>query len=421
MSKLEELIAKLCPNGVEYKTMDELGYFYGGLTGKSREDFIEGNAKFITYKNIYSNLSLNLEVDDRVKVENNEKQNTIQYGDVLFTGSSETLDECGYSSVLTTHTDEKLYLNSFCFGFRFFDESLFLPNFSKYLFRSRELRNSIGKTASGVTRFNVSKKKMGKIKIPIPPLEVQEEIVRILDKFTELTAELTVELTARKKQYEFYRDKLFVSQFNKADWCPLNTLILSLNTGLNPRQFFRLNTEDAQNYYVTIREIQNHRVVFSDKTDKINDDALKLCNNRSNLQIGDVLFSGTGTIGETAFIDEEPTNCNIKEGVYAIKPDPLKLDSKYLMYLLGCSEIKKLYMKKAAGGTVKSVPMAEMKNLKIPVPPLEEQKRIVEILDRFDQLCNDISEGLPAEIEARKKQYEYYRDQLLNFDELRAV
>ena len=75
-------------------------------------------------------------------------------------------------------------------------------------------------------------------------------------------------------------------------------------------------------------------------------------------------------------------------------------------------------MKKGAGGTVKSVPMAEMKKLKIPVPPLEEQKRIVAILDRFDKLCNDISEGLPAEIEARQKQYEYYRDKLLTFKEL---
>ena len=208
MSKLEELIQKLCPNGVEYKAMDELGYFYGGLSGKSRDDFVDGNAKFITYKNIYSNLALNLAVDDKVKIEKNENQNTIQYGDVLFTGSSETPDECGFSSVLTTQTEEKLYLNSFCFGYRFFDKSTFLPDFSKYLFRSQKLRTAIGKTASGVTRFNVSKKKMGKIKIPVPPIEVQEEIVRILDKFTELTAELTAGLTARKKQYEFYRDQL---------------------------------------------------------------------------------------------------------------------------------------------------------------------------------------------------------------------
>lgn len=417
MSKLEESIQKLCPNGVEYKAMDELGYFYGGLSGKSRDDFVDGNAKFITYKNIYSNLALNLAIDDKVKIDENENQNTIQYGDVLFTGSSETPDECGFSSVLTTQTEEKLYLNSFCFGYRFFDKSTFLPDFSKYFFRSQKLRTAIGKTASGVTRFNVSKKKMGKIKIPVPPIEVQEEIVRILDKFTELSAELTAELSARKKQYEFYRDKVLSDQFDKQTWLSLNEVILSLNTGLNPRQFFKLNTDDAVNYYVTIREIQNHKVIFSEKTDKINDQALKLCNNRSNLEKGDVLFSGTGTIGETALIEETPHNWNIKEGVYTIKPNPQFIISKYLIYLLENKQIQDSYMKKAAGGTVKSVPMAEMKKLKIPVPPLEEQARIVAILDRFDKICNDISEGLPAEIEARKKQYEYYRDKLLTFKE----
>lgn len=208
MSKLEELIKELCPDGVEYKTMGELGIFYGGLSGKTREDFKDGNAKFITYRNIYSNIALKIDVEDRVKISDTENQNTIQYGDVLFTGSSETPDECGFSSVLTVHTDEKLYLNSFCFGYRLNDLSLFLPNFMKYLFRSQQLRNEIGKTASGVTRFNVSKKKMENIKIPLPPLEVQREIVRILDAFTKLTEELTEELTARRKQYEYYRDKL---------------------------------------------------------------------------------------------------------------------------------------------------------------------------------------------------------------------
>ena len=178
-----------------------------------------------------------------------------------------------------------------------------------------------------------------------------------------------------------------------------------------------MNTDDAENYYVTIREIQNHRIVFSDKTDKINNQALKLCNNRSNLEKWDVLFSGTGTIGETALLESTPINWNIKEGVYTIKPDTSKILSKYLMFLLGSTQIKNSYMKKAAGGTVKSVPMAEMRKLQIPVPPLEEQERIVAILDRFDKLCNDISQGLPAEIEARKKQYEYYRDKLLSFKE----
>ncbi|MDO4974375.1 MAG: restriction endonuclease subunit S [Eubacteriales bacterium] len=194
-------------------------------------------------------------------------------------------------------------------------------------------------------------------------------------------------------------------------------MILSLNTGLNPRQFFRLNTDDAENYYITIREIHGGRIVPSEKTDRINDEALCLCNNRSNLEVGDVLFSGTGTIGETAVITEEPSNWNIKEGVYTIKPDQTRIVPQFLRYLLTSEQMKTAYMKKVAGGTVKSIPMAEMRKLLIPVPSIDEQKRIVLLLSRFDTLCNDLKEGLPAEIEARQRQYEYYRDRLLTFKE----
>lgn len=123
MSKLDELIEKLCPDGVEFKTLGELGKFYGGLIGKSKEDFNDGNAKFITYKNVYDNLSLKIDVEDRVKIGENEKQRSLEYGDIIFTGSSETPDECGISSVLTRKTDEKLYLNSFCFFLRLNDKN----------------------------------------------------------------------------------------------------------------------------------------------------------------------------------------------------------------------------------------------------------------------------------------------------------
>lgn len=97
---------------VEFKTLGELGTFLGGLSGKSKEDFKDGNAKFITYMNVFSNISLNLDVSDTVKIGEGEKQNTIQYGDVLFTGSSETPNECGMNSVLTVKIAEMLYLNS---------------------------------------------------------------------------------------------------------------------------------------------------------------------------------------------------------------------------------------------------------------------------------------------------------------------
>jgi len=216
-SKLEELIQKYCPEGVEYKTLGNLGKFFGGITGKSKGDFTDGNAKLITYKNVYSNFALKINVEDRVKISDNENQNILQYGDIIFTGSSETPDECGISSVVTQKTDEKLYLNSFCFFLRLNDLETLLPDFSKYLFRSKYVRKQIVKTASGVTRFNVSKVLMEKVEIIVPSIPVQEHIVSILDKFDTLVNDISKglpkEIELRQKQYEYYREKLL--SFNR--------------------------------------------------------------------------------------------------------------------------------------------------------------------------------------------------------------
>lgn len=192
--------------------MSELGLFYGGLTGKSKSDFSDGNATFITYMNVYSNISLNIDVDDKVKIGDDEKQNTVEYGDVLFTGSSETPEDAGMTSVLTVQPSEKLYLNSFCFGFRLKDKTMFEPEYLKHLFRSKFMRKQIVKTANGVTRFNVSKKELGDVLVPIVPIEEQKRVASILDRFETLTNDLTsglpAEIEARQQQYEFYRNKL---------------------------------------------------------------------------------------------------------------------------------------------------------------------------------------------------------------------
>lgn len=197
---------------VRWMKMSDIGAFYSGLSGKTKEDFQNGNAKFISYVNIFNNPSLITDVDDRVKILEGEKQNTIQYGDLLFTGSSETPDECGMCSVLTHHTEEKLYLNSFCFGFRFNDLSGINPEFMKFLFRSSVIRKLICKTANGVTRFNISKKEFAKIVIPIPSLAEQDHIASVLDKFYflvgDLSSGLPAEIEKRRQQYEYYRDKL---------------------------------------------------------------------------------------------------------------------------------------------------------------------------------------------------------------------
>lgn len=197
---------------VTWKAMGEIGKFFGGLTGKSKSDFTNGNARFISYMNVYSNIALNQHMDEYVCIGKDEKQNTLEYGDSIFTGSSETPDECGMSSVVTMKPTEPLYLNSFCFGFRLNDKTLFAPDFLKHLLRSKSIRSQIAKTANGVTRFNVSKVLFAKIVLPIPPYELQVKIASILDRFEALVNDLTqglpAEIAAVRERYEYYRNKL---------------------------------------------------------------------------------------------------------------------------------------------------------------------------------------------------------------------
>ena len=415
MSKLEQLINELCPEGVEYKALGELGKFYSGLSGKSKNDFSNGNAKFITYMNVFSNLSLKIDVDDKVKIGENEKQNTIQYGDVLFTGSSENLEECGMSSVLTSISDENLYLNSFCFGFRFYDKNLMIPEFAKYVFRASEIRKQIKRTASGVTRFNVSKKKMEKVIIPIPSLQVQEEIVRILDKFTELTVELTAELTAeftaRKQQYEYYRNTLLSKNSNRKS---LKQLALSSRSGGTPLKSNKDYYEDG-----TIPWLRTQEVVFNEinKTECFITELAVQETSAKWIPANCVIVAISGASAGRCAINKIPLTTN--QHCLAIEINPEVALYKYVFYCV-CNQYEDLIAKKeGARGDLNS---SRILGLEIPIPysedkekSLAEQQRIVDILDHFNRLCNDISEGLPAEIEARQKQYEYYRDKLLIF------
>ncbi len=256
MNKIEKLINELCPNGVEFKELGELGYFYWGLKWKSKSDFSNWNAKFITYMNVFSNIEVNTDIKDFVKIDEWENQTQVEYWDILFTGSSETPDECWMSSVLTKKINEPIYLNSFCFGFRLNDKSLFLPDFLKYLFRDLKIRKKISKTASWVTRFNISKKRFSKIKIPLPPLDIQKEIVKILDNFTKLEAELEAELEARMKQYEYYRDKLLSFEDGEVEWKELGEVCEIAN---NLRQPIRADLRVSWNIpYYWANNIQDY-------------------------------------------------------------------------------------------------------------------------------------------------------------------
>ena len=393
---------------VKWKALGEIGEIYGGITGKKKEDFKNGNKKLITYKNVYENLSLNLNFEDKVRIEENEKQRKLKYGDIIFTGSSENLKECGLSSVVTEIPNEELYLNSFCFFLRLNNNNLLLPNFSKHLFRSEILRKKIIKTASGVTRFNVSKKLMKKIQIPLPPLKKQAEIAAALDKFTELTEELTEELTkeltAREAQYEYYRNMLLSENYlNKIseklikEFCPGGVEwkklgeVCEIGTG-------KSNTNEQSDngkypFYVRSKDIKRINKFEFDETS--------------------IIIPGEGGIGE--IFHYVKGKYALHQRAYRIHIIDEKIITKFIYYYL-MNNFKKYIMKNAVSSTITSIRKPMIENFEIPIPPIEIQNKIIDILDNFETLVNDIRQGLPREIELRQKQYEYYREKLLTFE-----
>ena len=413
MSKLDKLLRELCPEGVEYKTLGEIGKFYGGLTGKSKKDFEDGNEVFITYKNVYSNPALDIYPNDKVKIADGEKQRTLEYGDIVFTGSSETPDECGFSSVVTREPDRKLYLNSFCFFFRLDNPKVLLPDFSKHLFRSSELRFQIGKTASGVTRYNVSKDKMAKVEIPLPPLGIQCEIVRILDNFTNLTAELTAELIARKTQYSFYREKLL----DKTEMKALMVEIADLGKwsgGKTPSMAEKKYWESGTIPWVSSKDVK--QPILSDTIDHITNAAIDEASMTVYPAGSVAIVTRSGILRHTFPVTYIPFETTVNQDIKILVTKE-GISSRYVSHALQAYGESIRRTTKKQGGTVDSLDFQKVLAYKIPVPPLDVQNRIVNVLDNFEKICSDLNIGLPAEIEARQKQYEYYRDKLLTFAE----
>ena len=394
---------------VEWKTLDEISSIYGGLTGKGKADFENGNALYVPYKNIFNNIEVDFNNLDTVNVSDDEKQYTIKYGDVLFTGSSETAEEAGMSSAVTTKTEQKIYLNSFSFGLRFNDDIELLPEFSKFLFRTLSIRKEIVKSASGVTRFNISKARFKKIKIPIPPLSVQTEIVKILDALTALTSELTSELTGelvlRQKQYEYYREKLL--SFDSLE---------QLNSGGGKKKLIdvaiyaksRISTDklDKENYIGVENLLQN-------KLGKTSSNYVPTEGSFIEYLPDDILIGNIRPYLRKIWLADKTGGTN--GDVLVIRLTDENVIPRYLYHILANEHFFEYNVKYSKGAKMPRGDKTAILQYEFDVPPLEQQQRIVSILDKFETLTNSITEGLPLAIEQSQKRYEYYRELLLNF------
>jgi type I restriction enzyme S subunit len=384
MSYIDEVIKEHCPNGVYFTTIGDLFVVSGaGVDKKINED--EQAVKLLNYMDVYNNRYISQEIltmEVTAPVSKVESCN-IQRGDIFITPSSETIDDIGHAAVALETINGGVY-SYHVMRLRPKETNMTTSFFVSYLFESYAFQKQILKMATGLTRFGLTKGNWEKIRVPLPSLPVQQEIVRILDNFTHLTAELTAELTARQSQYKYYRDKLLTFD-GDINWVKLEDIAVIKN-GSTYKNF----NEGTIPVYGT-GGIMTYVDTFAyDKPT--------------------VLIPRKGSIDKLYYVDEPFWNVDT---IFYTEINDELIEPKFLYYFLQTERLENLNI---AGG-VPSLTQTMLKLVKIPLPPLAEQARIVSILDKFDALVNDLSSGIPAEIEARQKQYEYYRDRLLTFKE----
>ena len=379
MTKLEELIEKLCPDGVEYKELSEV------LTirnGKDYKHFGEGNVP------VYGSGGIMTYIDTAVY----EKPSVL----IPRKGS---LDKLYFVQEPFWTVDTIFYTD--------INVDIVEPKYIFYYLQKEHLEKL--NKAGGVPSLTQSV--LNKVKLPVPPLEVQREIVRILDNFTFLSAELAAELAARQKQYEYYRDLLFLSLKAEYRFIPeFAKTYIGLVTTMT-QHYVKEGVKLLFNSSVKENHFDFPKMVYLD-----NEFAEK--NSSRMHKLGDIITVHTGDVGTSAIIDETLEGslgfATIVTRIYN-QEDVLP---KYVSYYLNSNENKNNIYKLIKGDR-NNLNLKDFNKLRVPIPSLEQQQRIVDILDRFDTLCNDITSGLPAEIEMRQKQYEYYRDKLLTFKELK--
>lgn len=373
MPNVIELIEKICSNGVEYKKIDELCNITRGRV--LSKDYIHDN---IGEYPVYSS-----------QTENNGELGKISTYD--FDGEYLTWTTDGANAGSVFYRNERFSVTNVCGLLKVIDDNIntkFL-----YYFLSVEAQKYVN---AGMGNPKLMSNVMARIRVAVPPLEVQCEIVRALDNFTLLSAELSAELKAREKQYNFYKEKL-LSFDEKVERKSFDELcFLSAGGDINKD---KVKNEETDEYNVPVY------------SNGIGENALYGYTNISKVNAPCITIAARGTIGY----------CELRNNDFypivrliCVKPKTDELDIEYLKHY-----IKTIRFKTPTSGIPQlTVPM--IKNYKIPIPPIEEQKRIAKILSQFEKIVSDISEGLPAEIEARRKQYEYYRDKLLTFKELKV-
>ena len=417
-TKLNQLLAELCPKGVEWK---KLGEVCGLITDFTAAGSFASNAKNVKYLNNPDYALLVRTIDLKQKFQNesrfiyvNEKAYEYLWR-VKLDAESIVMPNVGNCGEIYFVTPEQLPHSRCVLGPNalLIRSEIANQKFLYYLFHSVDFQARLSKITSstGQTKFN--KTNLKQLPIPIPPLSVQEEIVRILDKFTSLEAELEAELEARKCQYEFYRNQLLAFKGGgNVLYKPLSELWILIRWNGLQKSDFVSEGKPCIHY----GQIYTHYGTTASRT--ISQIAPELFDKLKKAEKGDVLIAWTSeNIQDVnkSLVRIGDEQVAISGDMFAFRPTKTLLLPQFLNYYLQSNHYFDYKKKHARGTKVVRIPSEKILEFLIPLPPLEQQEAIVYILDHFDQLANDLTAGLPAELHLRQQQYAFYRDMLLNF------
>lgn len=400
MSRLADLINELCPDGVEYKPLGEVGEFVRG-SGLQKSDFVDEGLPCVHYGQIHTRFGIAAdEAVANISAMQFHRLKHANHGDLLIATTSEDDEAVGKATVWLGH--EEVAIGGDMFIFRHVLE----PKYVSYFFASSLFGDQKRPYITGTKVKRISEKGLSRIRIPVPPLEVQCEIVRILDQFTTLEAELEAELEARRAQYEYYRNQLLsydaLASRGPVKWVKLGGIgAVKMCKRIHKKE----TTEKGDVPFYKISSFGGVPTAFISRNQ-----FMEYKSKYPYPKVGDLLISASGTIGRVVRFNGEDAYFQDSNIVW-LDHDESIVSNRFLFHLY------KVISWETEGGTIKRLYNARILKQEIPVPSFCEQQRIADILDRFDTLVNDISSGLPAEIVARRAQYEYYRDRLLSFPE----
>ena len=414
------------------RTLGELFDFRNGLS-KGKEFFGKGTP-FIRYTDVYNHRTLRKkDITALVECTEDEKERLkVSRGDVLFTRTSETAEDIGWSSVMLDDMDDCVF-NGFTIKATPKTKEL-LPEYCAYCFSTSDFRQYVTKHCAFTTRASLTGNAIAQYRMTIPPLDIQSRIVNVLDNFEKICSDLNIglpaEIEARQKQYEYYRDKLL-------------TFAETGNTILSRAEQSRAEQSRAEQSRALIKLMQ---YVFGYAVATLEDIAENCDSMRKPVTSGKreagrhPYYGASGIVdyvkdyifdGDYLLVSEDGANLLARSTPIAFSISGKNWVNNHAHVLkFGCYETRRFvefYLNSIdlapyiSGGAQPKLNQKNLNRIEIPLPSQERQKYIVDILDRFDAICNDLTSGLPAEIEARQKQYEYYRDKLLTFKEVAAT